>query len=112
MIRGLYFGQVKETDAALPDQTQGRDIVQIRAGSFTMGSDGHYPEEAPAHRVRVDGSWIDRHPVTNAQYAEILRGDGYREDRRGLPHEHRDSPAARRLVLAFLMALTIHSLAS
>ena len=25
-----------------------------------MGSDHHYPEEAPAHKVSVDGFWIDR----------------------------------------------------
>jgi len=25
-----------------------------------MGSDGHYPEEAPVHRVAVDGYWMDR----------------------------------------------------
>ena len=31
-----------------------------------MGSDHHYPEEAPAHRVTVDGFWIDRCAVTNA----------------------------------------------
>ena len=36
------------------------DMVRIPGGTFLMGSDEHYPEEAPAHRVRVDGFWIDR----------------------------------------------------
>ena len=27
--------------------------VWIEGGTFTMGSDHHYPEEAPAHPVRV-----------------------------------------------------------
>ena len=31
-----------------------------------MGSDRHYPEEAPAHRVTVDGFWIDRRPSPTA----------------------------------------------
>ena len=31
-----------------------------------MGSDDHYAEEKPAHRVKVDGFWIDATPVTNA----------------------------------------------
>ena len=36
------------------------DMALIPGGQFTMGSDRHYPEEAPAHRVTVDGFWIDR----------------------------------------------------
>ena len=43
-------------------------MVWIPGGTFRMGSDGHYPEEAPVHRVTVDGFWIDRTPVTNAQF--------------------------------------------
>jgi formylglycine-generating enzyme required for sulfatase activity len=42
-----------------------------------MGSDGHYPEEAPAHRVTVDGFWIDRAPVTNADFLRFVRATGY-----------------------------------
>ena len=40
-------------------------MLRIPGGTFRMGSDRHYPEEAPAHRVTVDGFWIDRSPVTN-----------------------------------------------
>ena len=43
-------------------------MVWIPGGTFRMGSDDHYPEEAPAHRVTVDGFWMDRTPVTNAQF--------------------------------------------
>lgn len=42
-----------------------------------MGSDRHYAEEAPAHRVAVDGFWIDRHPVTNRQFGEFVRATGH-----------------------------------
>jgi len=52
-------------------------MVRISGGEFTMGSDKHYPEEAPAHRVRVDDFRIDRHPVTNAQYAAFVSETGY-----------------------------------
>ena len=44
----------------------------IPGGTFRMGSDRHYPEEAPVHRVTVDGFWIDRHPVTNRQFKEFV----------------------------------------
>ena len=35
------------------------DMVWVPGGTFQMGSDKHYPEEAPAHRVTVDGFWMD-----------------------------------------------------
>jgi formylglycine-generating enzyme len=53
-------------------------MVWIQGGEFRMGSDAHYPEEAPAHRVRVDGFFIDRYPVTNRQFAEFVAATGYR----------------------------------
>lgn len=42
-----------------------------------MGSDAHYPEEAPVHQVAIDGFWMDRTPVTNRQFAEFVRATGY-----------------------------------
>ena len=52
-------------------------MVWIPGGTFLMGSDDHYPEEAPAHRVMVDGFWIDRHTVTNAEFTRFIRKTGY-----------------------------------
>jgi formylglycine-generating enzyme required for sulfatase activity len=54
-----------------------RDMVWIAAATFLMGSDRHYAEEAPAHRVAVDGFWIDRCAVTNRQFAAFARETGY-----------------------------------
>jgi sulfatase modifying factor 1 len=54
-----------------------QDMVWITGGTFRMGSDVHYPEEAPAHSVRVDGFWIDRTPVTNRQFREFVKATGY-----------------------------------
>ena len=53
------------------------DMVTIPAGAFRMGSDGHYPEEAPARRVSVDGYRIDRFQVTNRAFAEFVEETGY-----------------------------------
>ena len=47
-------------------------MVRIPGGTFRMGSDHHYPEEAPAHRVTVDGFWIDRAPVTNREFRTFV----------------------------------------
>jgi formylglycine-generating enzyme required for sulfatase activity len=53
-------------------------MVWIPGGTFRMGSDAHYPEERPAHRVTVDGFWMDRHPVTNARFARFVYATGFR----------------------------------
>jgi formylglycine-generating enzyme required for sulfatase activity len=42
-----------------------------------MGSDKHYFEEAPTHRVSVDGFWIDRTPVTNRAFRAFVEATGY-----------------------------------
>lgn len=52
-------------------------MVFVPGGTFLMGSDRHYPEEAPAHPVTVDGFWMDRTPVTNAQFARFVEETGY-----------------------------------
>ena len=49
----------------------------VPGGTFRMGSDKHYPEEAPAHRVTVSGFWIDRTPVTNRQFKDFVRATGH-----------------------------------
>ena len=53
------------------------EMVFIPGGEFTMGSDHHYPEEKPAHRVKVDGFWIDKTPVTNAEFARFVKATGH-----------------------------------
>ena len=66
--------------AAVPpaQRTETRDgMIAIPGGTFRMGSDKHYPEEAPAHRVTVDAFWIDRTPVTNRQFKAFVAATGH-----------------------------------
>ena len=53
------------------------NMIWIPGGTFRMGSDQHYPEEAPVHRVTIDGFWIDRAPVTNRQFKEFVRATAH-----------------------------------
>jgi formylglycine-generating enzyme len=53
------------------------DSVFVSGGTFRMGSDNHYPEEAPSHRVAVEEFWIDRAPVTNRQFRKFANETGY-----------------------------------
>src|SRR5258708_7492892 len=52
-------------------------MAQAAGGVFLMGSDVNYPEERPAHRVRVDSFWVDKRVVTNADFAEFVAVAGY-----------------------------------
>src|SRR5262252_4033190 len=49
----------------------------IRGGTFHMGDDNAYPEEAPAHAVAVSGFWIDAFAVINAEFAAFVAETGY-----------------------------------
>ncbi|MEN5206564.1 formylglycine-generating enzyme family protein [Stenotrophomonas terrae] len=51
--------------------------VSIPGGLFVMGSDDHYPEERPAHKVRVAPFRIDASPVTNYQFRQFVEATGH-----------------------------------
>src|SRR5690242_10137267 len=53
------------------------NMVWLAGGTFRMGSDHHYPEEAPAHKVKVSGFWISRYTVTNADFRRFVDTTGY-----------------------------------
>src|SRR5258705_11606021 len=53
------------------------DMVWVPTGTFRMGSNEHYREEAPAHRVTVDGLGIDRYPVTNERFGRFVEATGH-----------------------------------
>ncbi len=56
--------------AAAPESGAGVDMRFVAGGVFTMGSDRHYADEAPARRVRVDAFWMDRtRELTDDWYA-------------------------------------------
>src|ERR1700759_1550175 len=59
------------------EESRTDDLVWIPGGTFRMGSNDHYPEEAPTHSVTVDGFWIDRTPVTNRQFKAFVKATGH-----------------------------------
>lgn len=65
-------------DSALLERNETRsDMIRLPGGTFRMGSDKHYPEEAPSHRVSVDPFWIDETPVTNRQFRTFVEATGH-----------------------------------
>ena len=54
-------------------------MVWIPGGVFMMGTDHQesWPTEQPAHRVRVDGFWMDATEVTNREFEKFVKDSGY-----------------------------------
>ena len=55
-------------------------MVWIPGGVYTMGADDPNPlfkDAHPAHKVRVDGFWMDETEVTNEQFAKFVAETGY-----------------------------------
>jgi sulfatase modifying factor 1 len=71
------FVTVTELQKSNCPATDPDGMVFITGGTFRMGSDRHYPEEAPEHSVSVDSFWIDRTPVTNAEFRRFVDATGY-----------------------------------
>lgn len=67
----------KKIDATAQKGSPDSDMVWVNGGGFSMGSNGHYPEEGPAHSVTVEGFWIDKYNVTNEQFARFVDATKY-----------------------------------
>src|SRR6516164_5988827 len=74
MIEGYVAAPRSRSTHAAPALS---NMIWIPGGTFRMGSDKHYPEEAPAHRVTVDAFWIDRTPMTNREFRKFVNATGY-----------------------------------
>ena len=53
------------------------DMVWIPGGEFYMGDEDIH-EASPVHLVYVDGFWLEKHEVTNEQYAKFVAATGYK----------------------------------
>jgi formylglycine-generating enzyme required for sulfatase activity len=61
-----------------PPSPAPKDMVWIPGGVFWMGCEGcGMPDALPAHLVEVDGFWMDRTPVTNADFQRFVAATGY-----------------------------------
>ena len=52
-------------------------MIWIAGGRFLMGSNLFYPEEQPVHYSSVEGFWIDRCPVTTAEFRQFVEAPSY-----------------------------------
>lgn len=85
--------QINAVCTDLSSERMFAEMVYVHSGTFWMGSDHHYPEEQPAHRVSVESFFIDKTPVSNAQFAEFVAATGHRTFAELAP-DPRDYPGA------------------
>jgi sulfatase modifying factor 1 len=52
-------------------------MAWIPGGNFQMGSNKHYAEEGPVHKVSVKGFWMDPRTVTNREFARFVEATGH-----------------------------------
>jgi formylglycine-generating enzyme required for sulfatase activity len=80
MMRGLasacFLAALTATAQWAAAQPAKDDMVDIPAGTFTMGQTNGPADERPAHQITLPAFRIDRYPVTNAQFAEFLGAVG------------------------------------
>ena len=74
----LFSGTAFGSD--LPGALAPKGMVRLTGGSFVMGSsdDSSRANEGPPHTITVDGFFLDRHPVTNAEFERFVKATGYK----------------------------------
>jgi formylglycine-generating enzyme len=76
-----------------PPSSAPEGMVWVPGGEFYMGSEAlhegaeepMFPDAANVHLVYVDGFWMDKHEVTNAQFAKFITATKYVTDAEKTP---------------------------
>jgi sulfatase modifying factor 1 len=76
--RAPWGGSQKLNDSRPPADAPS-EMAWIPGGTFWMGdADQQFPDAHPEHLVEVDGFWLDKHEVTNSEFARFVEATGYR----------------------------------
>jgi len=69
----------------LKDPANHFEWIDVEGGVFWMGDDEHHDDEKPAHRVKVDGFRMAKHPVTNRLLSKFPFGNKNPKEKENLP---------------------------
>ncbi len=78
--RSLSFMPVPQAGDTMVRDKDGMTMVYVPAGLFEMGSNNGWDKEKPVHIVYLDGYWIDKYAVSNAQFRKFVDASGYKTD--------------------------------
>lgn len=62
------------------NSTPQTEMVEIKGGTFSMGSNSGQPNEMPAHEVKVADFRLDKNSVTVAEFAKFVKATSYQTD--------------------------------
>ena len=60
-----------------PSAPPAEGMAWVPGGTFAMGCEDFYPEERPVHQVKIEGLWMDTHPVTVAEFRRFVKATGH-----------------------------------
>jgi len=96
--RAVFVGVAVAASLVAPATARGDGIMLVSAGAFWMGRDDGPAEERPRHRVFVTDFWIERHKVTNAEFADFLNAQGIVSPERERRYDEDDAHARIHLI--------------
>ncbi len=67
------------TTASIPKK-QYNNMVYVKGGTFEMGNNNGRPSEKPAHKVTLNGFYIDIYETTIANFKRFVNATGYKTD--------------------------------
>ncbi len=77
LLTSLLFLLALPLSEAAEQQT--KDMVWIKPGLFLMGSNEKaFRDTHPVHQIRLDGFWLDKTEVTNAEFQRFVKATQYK----------------------------------
>jgi formylglycine-generating enzyme required for sulfatase activity len=73
----LPKGYFRTTNGRIFAEKDGAEMVLVPTGEYVMGDDAGGQSEQPAHLVQLSAHLIDRHEVTNGQFAAFVAATGH-----------------------------------
>src|SRR5215475_14374360 len=98
VVATLYIFDSRDNQVASAPGPAPEGMVWVPGGTFWMGCDTcGMPDAAPSHLVTFDGFWMDRTPITNAQFEKFVKATGYKTiaERRPNPKDFLGAPAEK-----------------
>ena len=98
VVATLYIFDARDNQVASAPGPAPEGMVWVPGGTFWMGCDAcEMPDAAPSHQVGVDGFWMDKTPITNAQFEKFVKATGYKTiaERKPDPKDFPGAPAEK-----------------